>query len=440
MSCEPAVAIRAQDLGKCYHIYDAPAMRLRQFILPRLRKLMGQAEHRYYRSFWALRGLGFEIRRGETVGIIGRNGSGKSTLLQMICGTLAPSAGEVETFGRIAALLELGSGFNPDYSGRENVYMNCTVLGLSKEQIDQRFDSIVGFADIGDFIDQPVKTYSSGMFARLAFAAAIHVDPEILIVDEALAVGDFAFQFKCLRRLKELAAGGCTVLFVTHDIEQVQRLCSRALYLRNGEAVFYGDAGEACSRYLADVRETEAAIVGQPLLEGGVSPVGSASSDEQIHQEFAERVAGHRSGSRQQGEILALSVNGVHGAEPYVGFAEQLVVEITFRVNEPVPNPTVAFYVVDAAGQLLVGTNTHNEGVDLRGCKIGDICKLRISLENRLRPGRFGLQTFLVDYQPAVNTEYIDHIDLAGSFVSGQEPGVQRWALVSPRFSVDLYR
>lgn len=440
MSSESAVAIRAQGLGKCYHIYDAPALRLRQFILPRLRRLMGFAEHSYYRSFWALKGLGFEIRRGETVGIIGRNGSGKSTLLQMICGTLVPSAGEVETFGRIAALLELGSGFNPDYTGRENVYMNCTVLGLSKEQIDQRFDSIVAFADIGNFIDQPVKTYSSGMFARLAFAAAIHVDPEILIVDEALAVGDFAFQFKCLRRLKELAAAGCTVLFVTHDIEQVQRLCSRALYLRNGEAVFYGEAGEACSRYLADVREAEGPAAASEPAPAVPLAGGGRLADEQIHREFAERVAAYRSGSRQQGEILALSVNGVHGAEPYVGFAEPLVVEITFRLYEPLPNPALAFYVVDAAGQLLIGTNTHNEGVDLRACGTGDTCRLRISLENRLRAGRFGIQAFLVDYQPSVATDYIDYIELAGSFVSGQQPGVQRWALVSPRLSVDIYR
>lgn len=442
MSFEAAPAIRAHDLGKCYSIYDAPTLRLRQFVVPRLRRMLGLAERSYYRSFWALNGVAFDIRRGETVGIIGRNGAGKSTLLQMICGTLSPTTGTVETFGRISALLELGSGFNPDYTGRENVYMNCTVLGLTRQQIDERFDSITGFADIGDFVDQPVKTYSSGMFARLAFAAAIHVDPEILIVDEALSVGDFAFQFKCLRKLKELAAGGCTVLFVTHDIEQVQRLCSRALYLKKGEAVFYGDAKDACMRYLADVRESEAGMAEPTATDGPVleapQRAPDAALEAALHAAFAVRVAPHRNGSRAQGELLAVAVNGTHGEEPSVDFGGALAVEVSFRLTAPLENPTVALYLIDAAGQLIVGTNSHNEKLDLTVCVLGEAYTLRFMLENRLRPGRFGIQVFLVDYTPVLNTEYVDYIDLAASFVSAPEPGVQRWALVTPPIAVEL--
>lgn len=447
MSFDGQLMVRAEDLGKCYSIYDAPTLRLRQFVMPGLRKLLGRAQKTYYRSFWALRGVDFCIDRGETIGIVGRNGSGKSTLLQMICGTLAPTSGSVETFGRVAALLELGAGFNPDFTGKENVYMNCTVLGLSREQIDQRFDAIVEFADIGDFIDQPVKTYSSGMFARLAFAAAIHVDPELLIVDEALAVGDFAFQFKCLKRLKELASGGCTVLFVTHDIEQVQRLCSRALYLRKGELVYFGDAGEACNRYLADVRgsttgQAGAAVTARvsdavPAGKGLVESDPAVAASEARHT-FAHRVAEHRNGSRTEGEILLVSVNGEVEADCQIAFGASLKATVHFEVHTAMINPTIALYVIDAAGQLILGTSTHNEGVRLSECQLDTPYQLSVRFQNRLRPGRFGIQVFLVDFSPSVHTEYVDYIDLAASFISLEEPGRQRWALVSPEFEMQL--
>ena len=190
------VAIKVESLSKCYHIYDTPRDRLKQFVLPRLQRLARQPSKQYFREFWALKDVSFEIKKGETVGIIGRNGSGKSTLLQMICGTLNPTSGSIQTNGRIAALLELGSGFNPDFTGRENVYMNAAVLGLSQGEVDERYEAITEFAGIGEFIDQPVKTYSSGMTVRLAFAISVCVEPDILIVDEALSVGDAAFQFK----------------------------------------------------------------------------------------------------------------------------------------------------------------------------------------------------------------------------------------------------
>jgi lipopolysaccharide transport system ATP-binding protein len=245
------IAIRVQNLSKCYQIYDAPRDRLKQFVLPRLRGIVSKAHKQYFREFWALKDVSFEIKKGETIGIIGRNGSGKSTLLQMICGTLNPTIGNIQTNGRIAALLELGSGFNPEFSGRENVYLNGTVLGLSKEEIDARFDDIASFADIGDFIEQPVKTYSSGMFVRLAFAIQANVDPEILIVDEALAVGDAYFVHRCMLRFNELQKSGTTILFVSHDANSVRNLCSRAIWLVDGCIREDGNSSKVVDAYLA---------------------------------------------------------------------------------------------------------------------------------------------------------------------------------------------
>ena len=251
------IAIRVSNLSKCYQIYDTPRDRLKQFVLPRLQRLARQPSKQYFREFWALKDVSFEVKKGETVGIIGRNGSGKSTLLQMICGTLNPTSGSIQTNGRIAALLELGSGFNPEFTGRENVYMNAAVLGLSQGQVDVRFEEIAEFAGIGEFIDQPVKTYSSGMTVRLAFAISVCVEPDILIVDEALAVGDAAFQFKCMERLQSLTQSGTTLLFVSHDMSMVKNFCESAIYLQSGSERAQGSPDEIAELYLIDIRDEQ---------------------------------------------------------------------------------------------------------------------------------------------------------------------------------------
>jgi lipopolysaccharide transport system ATP-binding protein len=243
------IAIKVQNLSKCYHIYENPRDRLKQFVAPRLQRMTWQQPKQYFREFWALKDVSFEIKKGETVGIIGRNGSGKSTLLQMICGTLTPTTGSIQTNGRIAALLELGSGFNPHFTGRENVYMNAAVLGLSKKEIDERFDDIVAFADIGDFIEQPTKTYSSGMMVRLAFAVAINVDPDILIVDEALSVGDELFQRKCFSRIEAIRINGATILFVSHSGSTIVELCDHAVLIDSGEKLAIGAPKQIVARY-----------------------------------------------------------------------------------------------------------------------------------------------------------------------------------------------
>ena len=260
------VAVSVRQLSKCYHVYATPGDRLRQFVLPRLQRLGRMAARAYHREFWALRDVSFDIAKGEAFGILGRNGAGKSTLLQLLCGTLTPSHGDIRMQGRVAALLELGAGFNPEFSGVENVYLNASVLGLSRAEIEARFASIAAFADIGDFIEQPVKTYSSGMFVRLAFAIAIHVEPDILIIDEALSVGDIAFQNKCLLKIRELRAKGTTLLFVTHDLSTLQLICDRVAWLRNGQLVMVDEPVKVCQEYYAEA-------MGIPMNQEVLTPV-----------------------------------------------------------------------------------------------------------------------------------------------------------------------
>ncbi len=252
--CSDTVSIHVENLGKRYSIYSKPQDRLKEALMARSAGLFGRGVKSYAQEFWALSGVSFDVRKGETVGIVGRNGSGKSTLLQMICGTVTPSTGSVKTNGRVAALLELGAGFNPEFTGRENVYLNASLLGLTHAQIDERFDSIAGFADIGEFIESPVKKYSSGMFARLAFSVAIHTEPDILIVDEILAVGDAAFQRRCLKKFYEIRDMGCTILFVSHDQYQVKSICQRALYLEKGAQKAFGPAGKVIDQYTIDMQ------------------------------------------------------------------------------------------------------------------------------------------------------------------------------------------
>jgi lipopolysaccharide transport system ATP-binding protein len=231
------IAIKVENLSKCYHIYDQPRDRLKQFLLPRLQRLATLKPNQYYSEFWALQNVSYEVKKGETVGILGRNGSGKSTLLQLICGTLNPTIGSVQTHGRIAALLELGSGFNLEFTGRENVYLNAAVMGLSVEETNEKIDRVIDFSGLDDFIDLPIKTYSSGMQARLAFSSAINTEPSILVVDEALSVGDAGFQLKCMLRMREMQEQGVTILFVSHDTSAVVRLCDRAIVMDQGRIV-----------------------------------------------------------------------------------------------------------------------------------------------------------------------------------------------------------
>jgi ABC-type polysaccharide/polyol phosphate transport system ATPase subunit len=286
------VAISIKGVSKAYQIYDRPHDRLKQMIFGSHRK--------YHEEFWALRDVDFEVKKGETVGIVGRNGSGKSTLLQIICGTVTPSSGSVEKTGRVSALLELGSGFNPEFTGRENVYLNGTILGLNKTEIDSRFDKIAAFADIGNFLDSPVKHYSSGMFARLAFSVAIHVDPDILIVDEILAVGDAAFQRRCLAKFYEIREDGCSILFVSHDQYQVKSVCQRALYLDQGHQKMFGAAGRVIDQYVIDTEKAVAQFQSAALISSESEAVLEATACKKGDVEINDATQKNDSAEKQQ--------------------------------------------------------------------------------------------------------------------------------------------
>lgn len=276
--------IQVEGVGKCFYIYDRPQDRLKQFLLPKMHAVTGLARSAFHREFWALKDISFQIHKGQTVGIIGRNGSGKSTLLQIIAGTMSPTYGNVLTQGRTAALLELGSGFNPDFTGRENVYLNGNLLGLTYAQVDEKFDYIAGFADIGEHLDQPVKTYSSGMMLRLAFAVQVAVETEILIIDEALAVGDARFQLKCFRRLEEIKNQGTTILFVSHATELVRSFCELGLVLENGRAIYWGEAKAATVKYLGVLFPEQVQSDEAPLVD----PAGTNEPVESLDPKIAK--------------------------------------------------------------------------------------------------------------------------------------------------------
>lgn len=364
------IAIRVTCLSKCYHIYDTPHDRLKQFVLPRLQRLVGQPSRQYFREFWALKEVSFEVKKGETVGIIGRNGSGKSTLLQIICGTLNPTSGSIQTNGRIAALLELGSGFNPEFTGRENVYMNAAVLGLSSEEIDARFADIVAFADIGDFIEQPVKTYSSGMMVRLAFAVIAHVDADVLVIDEALAVGDAFFTQKCMRFLRSFMKTG-TVLFVSHDTGSIKSLCNHAMWLEKGQTLQEGAPKEVCELYLeafyeaqqgksstTKLRACKQPDYSRPMKDQRLQFVNTSNlrNDLQIFK-FDPEAASFGKGGAQITSVDFLDKEGAPLA--WVVGGEQVSLRIHAIAHEPLDAPIVGFFIKDHLGQTLFGDNTY---------------------------------------------------------------------------------
>jgi lipopolysaccharide transport system ATP-binding protein len=366
------IAIKVENLSKCYQIYDKPNDRLKQFLLPRLQRFLRRPTKQYFRGFWALKGVSFEVKKGETIGIIGRNGSGKSTLLQMICGTLSPTSGSIQTNGRIAALLELGSGFNPEFTGRENIYMNASVLGLNKGEIDARFDDIVAFADIGDFIEQPVKTYSSGMVVRVAFAVIAHVDADILVIDEALAVGDAFFTQKCMRYLRNFMTTG-TVLFVSHDTGAVVNLCNSAILLSGGQIKASGTPKQVTELYLESLYESSQ---GESKIDKTDLPV---SNENHIDSEYKDTREILINGSTLRNDIEIFQFDP---EKPGFGIGSAIISSVVLRDNKGIPlswviggedvileirckaqdqllSPIVGFQFKDRLGQVVFADNTY---------------------------------------------------------------------------------
>ncbi|MDR3429438.1 ABC transporter ATP-binding protein [Silvimonas sp.] len=360
-----SIAIQVEGLGKCYQIYEKPRDRLLQMLARGRKKL--------YREFWALSGVSFSVKRGETVGIIGRNGSGKSTLLQMICGTLNPTLGGITVNGKVAALLELGAGFNPEFSGRENVYMAASLYGLSRSQIDQRFGKIAAFADIGDHLDQPVKNYSSGMYVRLAFAVIAHVDADILVIDEALAVGDAVFTQKCMRFIRQFRENG-TLLFVSHDMTSVLNLCERAIWLHEGKVRQIGHAKLIAEEYLQyTLQQVYGGDASLEAFKGREADEGKEQDEQQFVTEIDQppvidynsqysvdenltEANGWKTGS---GEILSVELGRVDEAVSIVfEGGEKVRLVIRAIAHQPLESPIIGFLLRDRLGQDLFGENT----------------------------------------------------------------------------------
>jgi lipopolysaccharide transport system ATP-binding protein len=423
------LSIHIQDLGKRYEIYAQPTDRLKQMVLPRLWRSAGQGERRYFKEFWALRGVSFSVRRGETVGIIGRNGSGKSTLLQMVCGTLYPTEGVVRVPGRIAALLELGAGFNPEFTGKENVFLSGLLYGIAEDELRRRYKAIVDFADIGSFIDQPVKTYSSGMYVRLAFAIAAHVDAETLVIDEALSVGDVRFTQKCMRYLRDFQQRG-TLLFVSHDTGAVLSLCDRAVWLESGRMVMDGAARDVVEQYLAEQHAEDRNSIGQKVALR-VSVAKGAEADASGKGREATDVVDSRidvlNGKAQRNliEIFEFDesrINSEFGAgalrirdvclrsgdgEPcQLTYGGELIdLQIEADVFEAVDGPVFGFYIKDRLGQRLFGDNTY---ITYRDTPIQAVAGERLQARFRFRMPILRSGDYSIDVAVATGTQQ-DH-------------------------------
>ncbi len=404
------IAIKIQNLTKVYHLYDKPQDRLKEALNP--------FKKSYHHDFYAIDNVSFEVKKGETVGIIGKNGAGKSTLLKMITGVLTPTSGTIEVNGKVASLLELGAGFNPEMTGLENIYLNGTLMGFSKEEMDKKVDAIVAFANIGEFIKQPVKMYSSGMFARLAFSVAINVDADILIVDEALSVGDMLFQAKCISKMSELMEEGMTILFVSHDIHAVRSLCTKGVYLVNGKSVLVGDAGEVVDRYINDdqqaVNEQLKAMgytrkrTGEKLVEFNEKDLPVMVS---LEPSIGEKEGMVRHGDRGA-EILDFGVFDLSfNRTNQLVSKEDYYIQFSIKFHEDLPTfvATTTLFSLDGE-QLLAWINTQ-DGIDFPAVSKGEVVVVTIKINLPLRQNVYKLGAS-VEYPtiPLIQHRFLDMI------------------------------
>jgi ABC-type polysaccharide/polyol phosphate transport system ATPase subunit len=399
---DPLIVV--DGVTKTYHVYDKPQSHLRK-------ALFGTSHGG--REFHAVSDVSFAVARGESVGILGMNGSGKSTLLQMIAGTLQPTRGCVSIRGRVSALLELGSGFNPEFTGRENVYLGASILGLRRDEIERRLPEIIDFADIGDFVDQPVKVYSSGMYARLAFSVAIAVDPDILIVDEILSVGDIAFQQRCVNRLREMREGGLTLLYVSHSVDSVKSVCARALLMEHGRLIEDGVAERVVDVYLERTRErmNEQRIAERTVLE--IADRVSKVADRPVRW-------GRSSGLGGVHIVAVRTLDAEGGEQTAFFFGERISVEVTIDSDVDIDHLSVSFLVRDGTGVDLAGTTTFEERVPIPALDAGGRCAVVFSFDNVFRHGGYGISVAVIrvtrrDLTDAVN---LHQVDAAAAFES----------------------
>jgi len=367
------MAIRVKNLTKVYHLYNNPQDRVKEALHP-FRKS-------YHRDFYALNDVSFEIKKGETVGIIGKNGAGKSTLLKMITGVLTPTDGEIEVDGRIASLLELGAGFNPDMTGLENIYLNGTLMGIDSSVMDGKVEAILEFADIGDFIHQPVKMYSSGMFARLAFSVAINVDPDILIIDEALSVGDMAFQMKCFKKFQDFQEQGRTILFVTHALDTVIRYCSRAIVIDNGEKI-------------CDDSSKEGVDVFKKVLTGHFKPskeIEKIESNSTLKDKFETNKSILEYGNRKALIYDYAIIDNRGEITTIFDYNSQIDIVIKVKFYEEIESPIFAFTIKDSKGLEITGTNTLMHHIHTKKYRDGDEVTIKFTQKINLQLGKYAL-------------------------------------------------
>lgn len=406
-------AVEFQGVSKSYAIYDAPGDRLKELLsLNRLKR---------HKDFWALHDVSFEVKRGETFCIVGENGSGKSTLLQMVAGILHPTSGVVQVGGRVSALLELGAGFNPEFSGRDNVYLNGAILGLTTRQIDERYKDITAFAEIGDFIDRPVKTYSSGMVVRLAFAVAINVDPEILLVDEALAVGDIYFRQRCMRKVHELRSRGITILFVSHAVSDVKAIGDRVLWLDHGRLIDIGEPDRVVSRYLAAMTEKDSTY----LLLKSAAPDKPRRAGPVCAPEIVETIPNidHRFGDGRA-QVIGIAILDEQGRALHIlDPSSRILVRISVRASQDVALPIVGFMLRNQLGMDFSGTNTAREGYELAPMQPGDITTVDFYVDlPELYPAAFSFSPAIAD-GTLIGYQMCDWIDNAVSLQMGRSEG-----------------
>lgn len=375
------IAIKVESLSKCYQIYNLPRDRLKQFLLPPLQKMLSMQQRTYCREFWALKDVSFEVKKGETVGILGANGAGKSTLLQLICGTLNPTYGGIKINGKISALLELGAGFNPEFTGTENIFLSCALYGMTHAEISSRFKDIAEFAGIGDFIDQPMKYYSSGMYARLAFSAAVHVNPAVLIVDEALSVGDMAFQEKSITRMKEIRNSGTSILFVSHSISAVRNFCDRAVWLESGRIKAIGERLKICDEYQDAVEKTLRSEIS--LEASGTMRNPAAISDSQTISIFS----------------------AVADKDTYA-MGDDICVEIHLAFHRNDVRYGIGIIIYDAKGNVVSILNTLRDDIVL--VEIKEEHRLRI-LNHHFAPGEYTMTLSIPDQQAMFSYDKWEH-------------------------------
>ena len=398
------MSLAFHSVSKSYPVYGSPG--------DRLKELAFLGRRSFHRDFWALRDCSFEIAKGSTFCLVGENGSGKSTVLQLSAGIFPPLSGRVEVRGRVSSLLELGAGFNPEFSGRENVFLNGAILGLSTQEIRRRYHEITEFAEIGEFIDQPVKTYSSGMLVRLAFAVAIHVDPEILLIDEALAVGDYYFRQRCMRKIHELRRQRVTIVFVSHSMADVKAIGTEVLWLEQGRVVEIGDPSSVVGKYLARMAEKDDAYRKLRHGEQGGEPTGDAPS---IAPEVVETIPNvdFRHGNRRA-EILGIAVVDPRGRDVRIlDPNSSLRVRISVRAREPLLSLNIGFILRNHLGVDFAGINTLGEGVEVPPMSPGDIHTVDFAFElPELHPDHFSFTPAVAD-GPLDGYETCDWIDNA---------------------------